>query len=112
MKFLLNILIGGIVVAIASYLVPGVVVDGLWTAIIVGVVLSLVNATIWLLLRLISFPINFLSLGIVWFIITVLMIQLTDGLVTWFDVSSFWSGALFALIMGLIQGVFGLGEDK
>jgi putative membrane protein len=112
MKFLLNILVWGIAIAIASYVVPWVMVDSLWTAIVVAVVLSLVNATVGLLLRLISMPINFLTLGIVWFIITVLMIQLTDGLVTGFDVNNFWSGAIFALILWLIQGLFWLSEDK
>lgn len=112
MNFLLNILVWAVVIAIAAYVVPGVTVDGLRTAIVVWVVLTLINATVWLLLRLISIPLNFLTFGIVGFIITVLMILLTDNLVSGFDVSSFWSGAIFAIILGLIQGVFGLRGSK
>jgi putative membrane protein len=62
MKFLLNILVGGIAIAIAAYIVPGITVASLWTAIIVALVLSIVNATIGLLLQAISMPLNFLTL--------------------------------------------------
>ena len=46
MKFLLNILVGGIAIAIAAYVVPGITVVNLRTAVVVALVLSLVNATI------------------------------------------------------------------
>lgn len=110
MKFLLNILVGGIAIAIAAYIVPGITVASLWTAIFVALVLSLVNATIGLLLQYITIPLNFLTFGIVGFIVTVLMIQLTDGLVSWFNVSSFWSWAVFAVILWLIQWFFWMND--
>jgi putative membrane protein len=111
MKFLLNVLIGGILFAVAARIVPGVAVDGIRTAIIAGLVLSLVNATIGSLLRFFSFPINFLTFGLVGFVITVLMILLTDSLVTGFDVNKIWNAIVFAIILGLVQGVFGNMKD-
>lgn len=111
MKFLLNVLIGGILFAVASRIVPGVVVDGLQTAIVAGLVLSLVNATVGMLLRVLSFPINFITFGLVGFVITVLMILLTDSLVTGFDVNGIWNAIIFAVILGLVQGVFGNAKD-
>lgn len=64
-KFLLNLLISGIAVLIASYLTPGVAVESLWVAILVALALSLVNATLGALLRMITFPINFITFGLV-----------------------------------------------
>lgn len=107
MKFLLNVLIWWIAFAIAAYLAPGVYVDTLRTAIVAGLVLSLVNATIGFLLRILTLPLNILTLGLLGFIVTILMIQLTDGLVDGFNVSGFRTWALFALILGIVQAVFG-----
>lgn len=112
MKFLLNIIVGGIAIALAAYIVPGITVTSLWTAIIVALVLSFVNATIWLFLQYISIPLNFLTLWIVGFVITVLMIQLTDGLVSGFNVANFWSWAVFAIILWLIQWFFWINDKK
>ena len=43
LKFILSLVVSGIAVALASYLTPGVSVDGIWTAIIVAVVFGLVE---------------------------------------------------------------------
>ncbi|HEX7366716.1 MAG TPA: phage holin family protein, partial [Pelobium sp.] len=63
MKLILEILIMGIAVLLAAFLIPGVTVDGFGSAILVGILLALVNATIGFILRILTFPINFLTLG-------------------------------------------------
>lgn len=65
MSFLINLLITGIAVAIAAYVTPGATVDGYPTAVIVGLVFAIVNATIGTLLRLLTLPFNILTLGLV-----------------------------------------------
>lgn len=112
MKTIINFLISGLAVALAAYIIPWVVVDSYWTAIVVAVVLAIVNATIGLVLRAVAFPINFLSLGIVGFIISVLMILLVDSLVDGFATNGFFAAAIFAIVLGLIQGLFGSMERK
>lgn len=112
MKFLLNVLIGGILFAVAARITPGVEITGwFWVAIVAGLVLSLVNATIGWLLRVLSFPINFLTFGLVGFVITVLMVLLTESLVSGFVVDWIWPAIIFAIILGLVQGVFGNAKD-
>lgn len=80
-KFIISLVVSGIAVALASYLTPGVTVDSLWTAIIVAVVFGLVNAFIGTILRVLTLPLNFLTLGLVSFIITIGMVFLTANLV-------------------------------
>ena len=84
LKFILSLIISGVAVLIASYLTPGVAVDGLWTAIIVAFVFGLVNAVIGTILRILTLPLNFLTFGLISFIITILMVFLTDNLVQGF----------------------------
>ena len=80
MRLIIEILLMGAAVAIAAYLLPGVTVVNFWTAIVAGSLIALANATIGMILRILTFPINFLTLGLMSFIITVLMVLLVDQL--------------------------------
>ena len=46
MRFILEILLTGVAILIAAYLIPGVYVDGYGTAVLAGIILGIVNATI------------------------------------------------------------------
>jgi putative membrane protein len=103
LKFILSLVISGIAVALAAYFTPGVEIASLWTAIIVAVVFGLVNALIGTLLRALTLPLNFLTLGLVSFIITILMVFLTDRWIDGFTTSGWISAAVFAVLLGLIN---------
>lgn len=107
MKFIISLLITGVVVALAAYIVPGAQVAGFGWAIVTGLVIGLVNAIVGGILRLFTFPLNWLTFGLVSFIITILMILLSDKLMgSKFDVAGFWTAALFAIVVALIDMLF------
>ncbi|MCC2598773.1 phage holin family protein [Sphingobacterium sp. FBM7-1] len=107
MKFIISLLITGVVVALAAYIVPGAQVAGFGWAIVTGLVIGLVNAIVGGILRLFTFPLNWLTFGLVSFIITILMILLSDKLMgSKFDVDGFWTAALFAIVVALIDMLF------
>lgn len=115
MRFILSLLLTGIVVAIAAYVIPGVQVDGFGWAIVTGLVIGFVNAVVGGILRLFTFPLNWITFGLVSFIITVLMVMLTDNLMgSKFDVSGFWTAALFAIVVAIIEIIIGKvrGDEK
>ena len=114
MKLIIEILLTGLAVAVAAYLIPGFSVDSYLTAIVAGLLLGFVNATIGTLLRIFTFPINFLTLGLMSFIITVLMVLLVDNLIRGFDTSGFFSAMLFALVLAVLKMIFGIftPDDK
>jgi len=107
MAFILEILLMGVAMLIGAYLIPGVQLDGFGSAIIAALLIALANATIGFILRILTFPLNFLTLGLVSFIITVLMILLVDNLMTGFNTSGFFSAALLAIIVAIVQMIFG-----
>jgi len=107
MRFIIEILLMGLAMLLGSYLVPGVHIAGFGAAIIAAVLIALANATIGFVLRLLTFPINFLTLGLMSFIITVLMILLVDNLMTGFNTSGFFAAAILAIVVALIKAVFG-----
>ena len=106
MRLIIEILLMGLAVAVAAFLIPGVSVDGFWSAVLAGVLIALANATIGTILRILTFPINFLTLGLMSFIITVLMVLLVDNLMDSFNTSGFFSALLFAIILALIKMIF------
>jgi putative membrane protein len=107
MKLIIEILLMGLAVVLAAFLIPGVQVDGFLSAIIAGILIALANATIGFLLRILTFPINFLTLGLMSFIITVLMVLLVDGIMDGFNTSGFFSAMLFAIVLAVIKIIFG-----
>ncbi|MNK00014.1 Membrane protein of unknown function [compost metagenome] len=102
-KLILEVLLMGLAVMLGAYLVPGVKVDGYGSAIIAAVLIALANATIGLILRIFTFPLNFLTLGLVSFIISVLMILLVDSWMTGFNTSGFLSAAILAIAVAVIK---------
>ena len=107
MIILINLLLSGIAVGIASYLIPGVTVDGYMTAIIVAVVLAIVNSTIGPLLKLLTLPLNILTLGLMSLVINVLMVMLVANIVPGFQIGGFWTAAIFAVVLALVSMVLG-----
>ena len=103
MNFLISLLLSAVAVFTAAYIVPGVQIDGFMTALIVAIVLGLVNATIGFLLKMLTAPLNWLTLGLVSLVINVLMVLLVDNFITGFSTNGFWAAAIFALVLAIIQ---------
>ncbi|MES2446205.1 MAG: phage holin family protein [Bacteroidota bacterium] len=103
MKLILEILLMGFAMMVGAYLVPGVSVDGYMSALIAALLIALANATIGLVLRVFTFPLNVLTLGLISFIITVLMILLVDSWMKGFNTSGFLAAAILAIAVSLIK---------
>lgn len=113
-QLIIKVLLMGLAVFLGARIVPGVHVDGYGSAIIAALLIALANATVGFLLRVLTFPINFLTLGLVSFIITVLMILLVDNLMADFNTSGFLASAFLAIVIALINALYTViaGSDK
>ncbi|MCZ4243482.1 phage holin family protein [Pedobacter punctiformis] len=113
MKLIIEVLLMGLAVFIGAKLVPGVTIDGYVNAIIAAVLIALANATIGFILRVLTFPVNFLTLGLVSFIISVLMILLVSNMMASFQVNGFLPAVFLAIVVALVKAVFGaIAGDK
>ena len=112
MNTILRIIVAAVAVWIVAYILPGfVAINDFWTAIVVVIVLSIVNGVIGTILRILTFPLNILSLGLVSFIIGVLMILLTSSLVDGFVVNGVWGAIIFSIVLSLVNILFGVDEN-
>lgn len=106
MRFIIDVLLTGLAVFLAALILPksAVTVAGFGWAILAGLIIAFVNATLGTILRVFTFPLNLLTLGLISFIISVLMVQLTSYFMgSKFEVANFWWAAVFAIIVALIQ---------
>lgn len=110
MNIILRILVSALAICVAAYLIPSVHIDSYWTAIVVAVVLAIVNGVIGGLLRILTLPINILTLGLFSFVITVIVVLISDSLVNGFETGGFLSAAIFAIVLALVNMVFGVDK--
>ena len=102
MALLVQWLLYAIALLIVSKFVPGFHVAGLWPAMIASLVIGLLNATLGLLLKIITFPISILTLGLFLLVINALMILLASSLVRGFTVRGFVPAFFGAVVMALL----------
>ncbi|WP_370086112.1 phage holin family protein [Ekhidna sp.] len=105
MNILVKILLSSIAVIIASYLLPGVAVDGFITAVIVAVLLALLNSSVKPLLILLTIPLTIFTLGLFLLVINALIILMADAIVPGFEVHSFWWALIFSLVLSVINAL-------
>ena len=92
-----------------SWLVPGFHVVGLWPALIAALVIGLLNATLGLFLKIVTFPLTIVTFGIFLLVINSLMILLASNIVRGFTVRgfipAFWGAAVLAILGMIIRGM-------
>jgi putative membrane protein len=101
MKLILRWLINALVIYGLSQYFPGISVDNFYRALIIVIVFGLISAVIGSLLKLVTLPINILTLGIGCLVINGLMFWLTSAVVKGFDVAGFWPAFWGALIYSI-----------
>lgn len=90
---------------IVAFLFPGIEVRGLGTALIAPIVIGLINATLGIVVKIITLPLTLLTLGIFWLIINALMLQLAAAIVPGFYVDGFFSAFFGAIVLSIINTI-------
>ena len=62
---------------IVSYVVPGFFVTGLGAALIASLIFGFLNATLGLVLKILTFPFTILTFGLFWFVINAIILEIT-----------------------------------
>lgn len=106
-RLLLHWLLSALALMVVSNVVPGFHVRGLVPALVASLVIGLLNATLGLFLKIVTFPITILTLGLFLLVINGIMILLASSIVRGFHVNgivpAFWGAAVLALLGILIR---------
>ncbi|MGC1645037.1 MAG: phage holin family protein [Candidatus Sulfotelmatobacter sp.] len=104
MRMLLNWVLSAVAVWIVAQLGIGISVRGLASAMIAALVIGFINATIGLVLKVITFPLTLVTLGLFWFVINALMLELASALLSpGFRVSGFLAAFVGAIVLSLVN---------
>lgn len=112
MRVFLNWIIAAIAIMVAAYLLPGVAVAGLVSALVLAVVLGAINAFIRPILVLLTLPINIITLGLFTIVINAVLVLLAASIVPGFSVDGFWWAVLFAVVLSIVNSVFSMFGGK
>ena len=103
MKLLLNWVLSAVAVWIVAQVVPGVHVNGAMAALIAALAIGFINATIGALLKIITFPLTLLTLGLFWLVINALMLELASAVVPGFQVRGFLAAFIGAIVLSVVN---------
>jgi len=104
MRLLLNWILSALAVWIVAHVVPGISITGPVAALIAALVIGFINATIGALLKILTFPLTLITLGLFWFVINALMLELASALLApGFQVHGFLAAFLGAIVLSLVN---------
>lgn len=98
---LLRLLVAAFGLWLASELVPGIAVQGLWTLLGAALLLGIVNAVVRPLLVILTLPITLLTLGLFLLVVNAAMLGLVAWMFDHFTISGFWPAVLGSIVVSL-----------
>jgi len=105
MPILIRLIVLAIAVFIASYIIPGVVIDTFTSLIVVSIVLAVVNTFIKPILVILTFPLTIVTLGIFLLVINGLLVLLVSSVVPGFHVATLFTAILFSIVVSLVSSL-------
>jgi putative membrane protein len=106
LRLLLNWILSAVAVWVVAQVVTGVYVSGWKSALIAALVIGFINATIGLVLKLITFPLTLVTLGLFWLVINALMLELASALLSpGFQVHGFLGAIVLSLVNMLLKAI-------
>ena len=87
---------------LVARIIPGIFVRSFGTAMLAAAVIALVNVTLGLLLKVLTFPLSIVTLGLFLLVINALMLKLAAGLVPGFVVRGFVPAFLGGLVLSAL----------
>jgi len=103
MRLLLSWVLSALAVWIVAQLVPGIYVRGPVAALIAALAIGFINATLGMLLKILTFPLTLITLGVFWFVINALMLELASALVPGFRIHGFFAAFVGAIVLSLVN---------
>ena len=106
---LVHILVSWLVSALALWIVaqiiPGIQIRGFGSAMAATVVIAIVNATVGFFLKILFFPVTFLTLGLFLLIINAFLLKLAALFTPGFSVRGFLAALLGSVVLTILASI-------
>jgi putative membrane protein len=108
--------LSALAVWIVAHVISGFHVSGWVAALIAALVIGFVNATLGVFLKIVTFPLTLLTLGLFWLVINAAMIELASAIVPGFRVdtfgAAFWGAIVLSLVNMVLRWLAGTGRER
>jgi putative membrane protein len=112
LRVLLHWVLNAVALLVVARLVPGFVIGSWMSALIAVLVIGLFNATVGLLLKIITLPLGILTFGIFFLVINAFVLKFASVFVPGFRVETFAAAFWGALALAVLQMLFGMLMPK
>ena len=102
---LLSWLIGALSLMIVAHIIPGFMVRSFGAALVAALVISLVNSTIGLVLKILTFPLTILTFGLFLLILNAFLLLLAAAFAPGFAIDGFLPALLGAVVLAIVHSV-------
>jgi putative membrane protein len=102
-RLLISWLTNALVLGVVTLLLSDVSANNFGSLLFAAAVFGVLNTLFKPLLRFITFPLALLTLGIAWFFVSMLMLDLTDVIVSGFHINGFWTLVWATVIVWLVN---------
>jgi len=110
MRFLARLVLNGIAILVAAWLVPGLTLSSTGAALAAGIILGFVNAIVRPVLFVLTLPFTLLTLGLFLFVLNAACLALTALVVPGFTIDGFIPAVAGALVVSvaswMLNGLF------
>jgi putative membrane protein len=90
---------------LAAYVLPGIHISGVFSALFAALVIGLVNSTVGIVFKILTLPLTVMTLGLFWLIANALMLELAAALAPGFSIDGFgwaFAGSILMSVANLI----------
>lgn len=112
LRLLVHWILNAVALLLVARFVPGFYVKDFSSALIAVIIIGLLNATIGLLLKIVTFPLGILTLGLFFLIINAFVLHLASGFSSGFRVVGFAAAFWGALALAVLHMIFRAVEGK
>lgn len=100
----MKLLINAVAFYVTAYLIPGVMISGWPTLLVLAVVWGILTMVIKPILILLTLPINILTLGLFTLVINAILLMMTSNIVPGFQIVSFGTALIAAVVLSIVNG--------
>ena len=105
MKLITRLLITAFGLLIVSHTIPGIMIDGLYIALVAAVIIGLLNLIVRPILHILTLPITLLTFGLFVFIINAALFLFAASFIQGFSVDGFLPALLGSIIVSIISTI-------
>jgi putative membrane protein len=104
-RFLARLLLNGIAIIVAAWLLPGLDISGPGAALAAGVLLGFVNALVRPVLFILTLPLTLITLGLFIFVLNAICLGIAAALVPGFTIDGVFAAIVGALVVSIVSWI-------